>query len=344
MMNPPDTLFVDPETAADAWELLEEAGSVLIATHANPDADAVASVLALRLVLSSVVPTVLCATGDGSIPPNLLFLPGAESLIRDLASIDVVPDRIVLVDCADPSRLGPLFHRYPTWFDGSVPMLNVDHHVTNTRFGHINLVESHAASTTAILAHWFLASDTLLSPDVATCLLAGLYGDTLSFQTTSTNAEAFDLAALLLRAGARLDEIVNHLFRRKSLSTIRLWAAALQRVRYEPPIIWTEVTLDMLEETGATPAEGEGIVNFLSGTEGTAVAILFYEQPESWRVSLRSSDTSVDVAAICQQYGGGGHARAAGCRLPAGPESRQRFLADLTRTVTESLATRSRIG
>lgn len=318
-----------------AWQLVTAARSLLIATHANPDADAVASVLALRLAVMDLVPAVVCATGDFTVPRNLRFLPGAGTLLSDPSDLPEDIETIVLLDCADPTRLGPLYHARQRWFEGSVPIVNIDHHVTNTWFGQANLIAPSAAATTEIMTQWFLAVGIDLTADMATCLLTGLYGDTLSFQTSSTSPEAHELAALLLKKGARQEEIVTNLFRRKPVSTILLWGAALSRARVEPPVIWTEVTRDMLETTGAIAAEGEGIVNFLSGAEGTIVAILFYEQPEGWRVSVRSADSSVDVAAICQHFGGGGHPRAAGCRLPPGEPSRRAFLDYVRSVVTE---------
>jgi len=321
-----------------AWELLAGSRTLLIATHANPDADAVASVLALRLVLAEHVQSAVCLTGDGLVPPNLEFLPGAEHLLRDPTSVTDLPDCIALLDCADPTRLGPLFRLHPAWFDGHIPIVNIDHHVTNTRYGSVDLVDPASAATTEVLAHWLEELEQPIVPDVATCLLTGLYSDTLSFQTTSTSARVFELAARLLEASARQEDIVTHIFRSKPLSTVQLWGAALGRVRYEPPLIWTEITHRMLQEAGASPVEGEGIVNFLVGTHGMAVALLFYEQSEGWRVSLRSAVGSVDVARLCQRYGGGGHSRAAGCRLPPGEAARRSFLDDLAAQVNALLS------
>ncbi|MCX2726138.1 bifunctional oligoribonuclease/PAP phosphatase NrnA [Thermomicrobium sp. 4228-Ro] len=321
-----------------AWQLVTAARSLLITTHANPDADAVASVLALRLAVVDFVPCVACSTGDFTAPRNLGFLPGANTLLDSPTQLPDEVETIVLLDCADPTRLGPLYHARQAWFDGSIPLVNVDHHVTNSLFGLVNLVDAMASSTTEVLARWLLDVGIDLTPDIATCLLTGLYGDTLSFQTSSTTPVAHELAALLLRKGARQEEIVTNLFRRKPVSTILLWGAALSRIRLEPPVIWTEITSMMLEMTGATAAEGEGIVNFLSGAEGTVVAILFYEHPEGWRVSVRSADSLVDVAAICQHFGGGGHPRAAGCRLPAGESSRRAFLDYVRAAVIERMS------
>lgn len=318
-----------------AWETMASGRVILIATHANPDADAVASVLAVRLLLEGAGRTLVVTTGDGRVPGTLRFLPAVDQLSRLGLSPEKRFDRIVLVDCADPSRLGPLFQEIPSWFDGSIPMVNIDHHVTNTRFGTVVLVDPDASATTEILTELVVELGLPLTPALATCLLTGIYGDTLGLQTSSTRPKTMRLAAHLLEAGADLPEIVTHLFRRKPFSTVRLWGLALARARFEGAIVWTEITLEMLEESGATAAEGEGIVNFLSGTEGALVAIMFYRQPDGWRVSLRSTSDAVDVARIASQYGGGGHSRAAGCRLPPGEEARQAFLATVARSLPD---------
>ncbi len=333
----PDGHVPRDSVGQEIWQRLTSARAILIATHANPDADAVASVLALRLALQEFVPLLSCATGDFTVPHTLRFLPGASSLASDAAELPTEVELVVLLDCADTKRLGPLYIARQQWFHGTVPIVNIDHHVTNTLFGDENLVDPTASSTTEVLTRWFLRLGIPITSDIATSLLTGLYGDTLSFQTSSTSASALELAALLLRHGARQEEIVENLFRRKPVSTILLWGAALSRVQVEPPIIWTEITPAILQTSGATAAEGEGIVNFLTGAEGTVVAILFYEQPEGWRVSLRSGDPLVDVAALCQHFGGGGHPRAAGCRLAPGEASRRTFLEFVKAAVTDRL-------
>lgn len=318
-----------------AWETMASGRIILIATHANPDADAVASVLAVRLLLEGAGRALVVTTGDGRVPRTLHFLPAVDQLAEPKLTSENRFDRIVLVDCADPSRLGPLFQEFPSWFDGSIPMVNIDHHVTNTRFGTVDLVDPDASATTEILTELVIELGLPLTPALATCLLTGIYGDTLGLQTSSTRPKTMRLAAHLLEAGANLPEIVTHLFRQKPFSTVRLWGLALARARFEGPVVWTEITPEMLKESGATAAEGEGIVNFLSGTEGALTAIMFYRQPDGWRVSLRSTSDAVDVARIASQYGGGGHSRAAGCRLPPGEEARQAFLATVARSLSD---------
>ncbi len=324
-----------PADLETAWRTMASGQVILIATHANPDADAIASVLAMRLLLDETHQIVVMATGDGRVPATVRFLPAVDRFAQPSELQARSFDRVVLVDCADPSRLGPLFREFPGWFDGSIPVVNIDHHVTNTRFGTVNLVDPEAAATTEILSEFVLQLGLPVSPELATCLLTGIYGDTLGLQTSSTRPKTMRLAAHLLETGAELSTIVTHLFRQRPFSTVRLWGLALARARFDGGMVWTEITPGMLEESGATAAEGEGIVNFLSDTEGAAIAILFYQQPEGWRVSLRSTSDVLDVAEIAARYGGGGHSRAAGCRLPPGEHARQAFLEAVARSLPE---------
>lgn len=311
------------------WDALAGAPSLVVVTHANPDADGVASLLAVCRVLTARGKQVQAAVADGTLPDTLRFLPGTDTL-RAPEDLNLAPDDLlVLVDCADEPRLGPLYRAHPEWFDGSHRIVNIDHHVTNTRFGTVNLIDADAAATCEVLAVLFLEMGVSIDAALATCLLAGIEGDTLGLRTPSTTSRTLRVAAELLDRGADLDTIVDHLFRVKPFSTIRLWGNALSRAVWTGDIVWTEITPEMLAESGATAAEGEGIVNFLAGTRGALVGALFYEQADGWRVSLRSIREDVDVAEIARRYGGGGHSRAAGCRVPPGIEARERFLSDV---------------
>ena len=120
--------------------------------------------------------------------------------------------------------------------------------------------------------------------------------------------------------------MVEALFRLKPRSTVCLWERALHGVAWTGTVIWTEVTEGILSGCGAVPSEAEGLVNFLAGTEGSRVAAILYANAEGWRVSMRSLDEDVDVAAIASEFGGGGHPRAAGCTVTGGEDGKQAFL------------------
>lgn len=299
----------------------------VILTHANPDADAVASALGMLALCRTLgVEPAMTASGDGALPANLEFLEGAAQLKQINDDALEAADLLILVDCSDPSRLGPIYYRLTDEFERTRPTINIDHHVTNDRAGTLNLVVPEAAATAEIISGLFDALNVEVEPRVATELLAGVYGDTLGLRTPSTTPDTLRIAAELLESGGDLDAIIDSLFRMKPYSTVCLWAEALQRTEWRGSLIWTHVDPGMLERSAADRTEAEGIVNFLAGTIGARAAALLYQESWGWRVSMRTLADDVDVAAVLQRFGGGGHTRAAGARLEPGPESMELFL------------------
>jgi len=229
-----------------------------------------------------------------------------------------------LVDCSDRKRLGAFSADDPTRLDGSVPIVNIDHHVTNDRYGVVHVVAPAAAAAAEIVAELLRGWGIEITTAIAQCLLAGIYGDTLGLRTPATTARTMRTAADLVDAGANPGPVVDALFRLKPKSTVCLWERALRNVRWTGALIWTEVTEEILAACRAEPNEAEGLVNFLAGTEGSRAAAILYEDPNGWRVSLRSLPDDVDVAAIASVFGGGGHPRAAGCQI--GRDEKEDFL------------------
>lgn len=331
---------LDHGTLGQIRAAMASAERVLILTHANPDADAVSSALAVADALHETGKSAVPVLSDGTLPDDLAFLPGRERLVGP-EKLDISDYQLVIVvDCADITRLGRAFADRGAWFDGRVPVINIDHHITNTHFGQINLIDAESAATCEILAVMFELMGWPMSTDVATCLLSGIFGDTLGLRTPSTTSKTLRVTADVLDHGADMMTVVDNLFRMKRFSTVKLWGEVLSQVQQTGDVVWSEITPTMLERSGAIPSEGEGVVNFIAGTKGAQVGILFYQQPDAWRVSLRSITDTVDVAALAQIFGGGGHSRAAGCTLPPGEEARSKFLAEIvsrvSRLVTEA--------
>jgi len=321
---------------AQIWDAIVASTGLLIVTHAHPDSDAVASVLAMTHVVSARVKSVIPLVGDGELPDTLTFLPGAERL-RDPKSVERTEfDTILVLDCAELHRMGPFYRRNSEWFNGNIPVISIDHHVTNSGFGAASFIDATAAATCEVLAIMFDELGLTVTPDVATCLATGLYGDTLGLKTPSTTSRTLRVAADLTDCGADTVTIVDHLFRIKPFTTVRLWGLALGRATMTGRLVWTEITPEMLEQSGAVPAEGEGIVNFIAGTSEARASVLLYQNSSGWRASLRAIADDIDVAQLAQLYGGGGHSRAAGCSLPPGVESRDAFLNDISRRISAS--------
>lgn len=317
---------LDAAAAAEALRLLAKARLVLMPMHQNVDADGLSSPLAVMHALHQQGVVAVPLISDGVFPANLAFLPGIEDVL--VYGQDELPDYDVLclVDCADRKRLGLFYTDDPDRVNGTVPIVNIDHHVTNDRFGVVNIVEAGAASASEVVTDILAAWGTELTAEIAQCLLAGIYGDTLGLRTESTTSRTMRTAADLVDAGANTVPIVDALFRLKPKSSVCLWERGLQKVQWTGSVIWTELTTQEFDACGAAPVEAEGMVNFLVGTEGSRVAAILYANDRGWRVSMRSMATDVDVSAIAAQFGGGGHPRAAGCTIEGDESARNAFL------------------
>lgn len=230
-------------------------------------------------------------------------------------------DLIVMVDTADLALLGTLYRDHVDLFS-SIPILNVDHHISNTQYGQVQLIDPTAASATEVLYHWFLQIPewkAKLTPDIATLLLTGLITDTRSFQNPNTTPRSLEIAAELLERGARQQEIIQHIYKTKPLSTLKIWGRALNRIQMDANagIVWSAVSREDLQEMGAHSKETHGILDELISTIPNAdVHVLFTEVEEGGlKASMRSS-AAIDVSRLAAEtYGGGGHPRASGFRV-----------------------------
>lgn len=317
---------LDTSAANDALELLRNARLVLMPTHQNVDADGLASAIAMSQALAQIGVTARPMVSDGQLPHQLKFLPGYMDVLAygtdDLPEYDV----LCLIDCSDRRRLGDFYADDPERVNGQVPIVNIDHHVTNDSFGQVNIVVPEAASASEIVADILQEWGTELTHDIAQCLLAGIYGDTLGLRTDSTTSRTMRTSADLVDAGANPVPIVDALFRVKPRSSVCLWEKALRNVQYTGGLIWTELTQDTFDRCGAVASEAEGMVNFLVGTEGSGAAAILYANDKGWRVSMRSLRDGVDVARIAAEFGGGGHPRAAGVQIDGNDEAKWAFV------------------
>lgn len=233
-------------------------------------------------------------------------------------------DLLVIVDTADLALLGSVYTRCPHLFS-SVPILNIDHHISNTLFGQVHLIDPTCASTTEVLYHWMSHVPELkkcMTPDLATLLLTGLITDTRSFQNPNTSPRSLEVAAALLDAGGRQQEIIQQMYKTKPLSTLKIWGRALSHIQVDPDtrMVWSGVSREDCTEMAAGSRETHGILDELLCTiPGADVYVLFTEMEEGGlKASLRTS-ASVDASLLAARaYGGGGHPRAAGFKVPKG--------------------------
>lgn len=313
---------------AKAAAVIGDAGQVALACHVSPDGDALGSMLALHHVLRAAGrDSVAAFAGPQIVGPHYRELPGLDTLSHP-TEFPAEPEVMVTLDCGSIERLGELAGTAR----GAKELVVIDHHLSNTRFGSIHLVDPRAAATAVVVARLIEVLGLPLNQDAAVCLYAGLVCDTGRFQYESTTTEAFDLARRLLDFEVPIARLNRTLFEEHRLAYLRLVGDVLARAHLVPgkTFIWAAVTQEDLARHGVSMEETEGLIDFLRQAREAEVSCVLKEAPDgSIRVSLRSRG-AVDVSAIAARHGGGGHRFAAGFTVPEPiPVVVERILADL---------------
>ncbi|MBT4020777.1 hypothetical protein HOF17_00140 [Candidatus Peribacteria bacterium] len=254
---------------------------------------------------------------------NIIITPKKGDLRESDISLKDGPlpyDLVVVVDTADVKLLGSFYETHKDLFD-KVPVLNIDHHISNSKFGTCNLLSTSSASATEVLYEWFMSVGewkAKITSDIATLLLTGLITDTRSFQNPNTTPRSLEIAAELLDMGARQQEIIQFIYKTKPLSTLKIWGRALNNIQVNKKdhIVWSTISRDDLAEMDATSKETHGIIDDLLTTiPGADVYILFTEIEEGkLKASMRTSEEKDASVIASELFEGGGHNRAAGFR------------------------------
>ena len=299
-------------------DLLQGCTSPLLVTHIAPDGDAVGSLLGMGWALRGLDknPTLVC---QDPIPRRFDFLPGFERITRAVAG-DF--DLLISLDCSDQGRMGQVGIEPE---DGGIPLLNIDHHVTNLRFGTVNLVDATAVSTSHILYRLFRHLDLELDERIATCLLTGLVTDTRGFRTVNVTSDVLRLALELMEMGAPFFTIVSNGLERRPLVTLRLWGAALSRLETtDDGVVWADLPLSVQHAAGCDGGGTLGLSSLILTAEEARVSVIFAEQ-DGGRVEVGfRARPGWNVARTALALGGGGHALAAGCLVPDPLEQAER--------------------
>jgi len=288
---------------------------VILASHENPDGDAIGSLLALGLALEAMKKKTLWYN-PSPIPAVYRFLPEVKRVVRHLRKGEAF-DTAVLLDCGDLERIGP-----GAAIAGKAEVvINVDHHVTNSAYGTYQLIDTQASATCEIVYRLIKALDVPISRDMADSVYTGILTDTGSFRFSNTNQAAFAICAEMIGHGADPYQIAQQVYGKYSLGRIKLLNLALDSIEisHNGRLSLMTVTKEMLTETGTRPEDTDGLINYARQIETVAVAALIQEQTgnknhlgkNQFHVSLRSNG-SVDVARIAASFGGGGHASASG--------------------------------
>lgn len=302
-------------TFAEIARALEPARTVLVASHLRPDGDAFGSTIAFALWLKSLGKEVTAWNEDGMLE-KFRYLPGAE-IVQAPSGQGREFDAFVALDTSVKNRLGTVLEAIvePATF------INIDHHVSNGRYGALNYIDSESPATGQIVFEFLRAVGGEITPEIADNLFAAISTDTGSFQYPNTTARTFEVGAELVQAGVNVGRLSQAMYDRQPRRRLELLRHALNGAKFSPDgrIASFSLTLDDVNRLGVLPEDNEGIIDHLRSVD-TVVAAVFFEELEGGkvRVSSRSKDQRVDVCRVCAQFGGGGHALAAGARM-AGP-------------------------
>jgi len=287
---------------AELIKFLRRENRFLIATHIDPEADAIGSSVALFRALRSLGKDVIVYNRD-LVPRICQFLPGSDAVT------DQIPERLenlILMDCNIPKRAG---------LDGKEARFAVviDHHKTENDFGNIRWIMPEAPATG--LMTYFLIRELGVSIDseMATNLYAAIGIDTGIFRYPNTDATSLEVAGELVRHGARPGEIAERLFNNFTKKRFILFQRMLENMEILDELAITVIPSDFFEETGTTAEDTENFVNTALVMEDIKISALMRElKSGSWKVSLRSKG-DVDISTVAVLYGGGGHRNASGC-------------------------------
>src|SRR5712692_7545271 len=307
-------LQLDPELVQAALALIEPAQRILLIAHERPDGDCIGCALGCAHILTMMGKTCVPACADRP-PHNLSFLPGIEGVQQTLH--DTAFDLVIALDAGEFRRFGSLYEQNRELFDHAA-VLNFDHHSTSEGCGHVNIIDPTSSATAELLVLFQQQAHLPLNLDAALCLLTGIITDTCSFQFTNTTPRCLEVAALLLRAGAIPEHIIQPLYRALPLAQARFQAMILANAQTacDGRLIWSQATEATLEAAGAIPEMDDGISTHLHDIEGVQIAAFLksYYEPTVTRLSLRAS-APYNAAEICRRISnglGGGHPRAAG--------------------------------
>ncbi len=306
-MNKADS---SPQLALVASELAN-GQEFLLTCHANPDGDALGSLLAMAHLLTEMGKTVHVYSAD-PVPKRLAFLPGCEMVRPDLPQEPC--EWLIIMDCSEAERVSPELVEHHPWKRSMV----IDHHLTERLTGDVNYVDPSAAATGEMIFRVAQFLGHNISPEFATCAFTAICTDTGSFRFSNTTPQAMAVASRLVEAGAVPSDIAQHVFESQSIGRLRLLGELLGdlELHFDNRVALIEVTSEKMQRWGVTKPELDGIVDFGRSIDGVYVSIQVREVEADvrYKASLRSR-FGVSVESVASSFGGGGHKYAAGCEL-----------------------------
>ncbi|MBX3014347.1 MAG: bifunctional oligoribonuclease/PAP phosphatase NrnA [Caldilineaceae bacterium] len=294
-------------------DLVRQHNRILCISHVSPDGDAYGSLLGMNWILRHLGKEPVLAMHDRT-PAEFRFLPGSDAILQPSAVADSY-DLLICLDASSADRMGAVFRPQA---HGKLPLLVIDHHVTNTRFGTVNWVAPECAATCQMLVYLAEALGVPLTGPLATCLLTGLVTDTLCFRTSNTTAAVMAAAMRLMEGGGNLADIVARTLNRRSVKVFQLWGQVLADLHIEAGVIWVTLSREQMQRA-STKDDGQLSSLLVTASEANISATFTEKVDEKGQLAVECSfraKPGFDVGSLAFELGGGGHPPASGCTLP----------------------------
>ncbi|MEN8681490.1 MAG: bifunctional oligoribonuclease/PAP phosphatase NrnA [Akkermansiaceae bacterium] len=326
-------MMPDNATFSEIGKAIEDHNSFAVVSHVRPDGDAIGSVLALGHALEQLGKSVRYLNNDGC-PKSLEFLPGSEKveISGEVGFLDV--DVAITLDTAAHVRIG----------EGSLEaiknaklLINIDHHISNPGYGDLSYVDPNSPATGQIIYELLISLGLPISRVSRDSIYVAVSTDTGSFQYPGTTQRTYEMAADLVGRGLNVGEINQLIYDNQPYRRVELMRALLNTLdrSHDGLLVWWDLPMATKNELELVDDDSEGLIDFIRSVQGVVVAVFFEDlDGGKVRVSMRSKDARVNASEICGVFGGGGHALAAGIRMP-GPleEAREKVLAVIRESV-----------
>lgn len=308
--------ILDKDEVAKLQRYLKDKPKVIILTHANPDGDAIGSAMGLYHGLKDAGHNVDVACADPC-PEEFEYIEGLENLKQNFTPTDY--QAVIFVDCGS-KKLTRFQDAHPEILSDEMVKINIDHHPSNDNFGEINFVITDVASASMIVYQILKALSLNISAPCANALITGIYTDTGGFMHQNTTPLTYQYAAELIRLGGNPQHVAKNVFHKYDFRTLKLWGKVLQNLHITADgaaIVGVEEK--DYESLGCTRQDLAGVIDFINAMPEARYSVMLSEDGKgNVKASLRTRKDDVDVKALAEQYGGGGHVKAAGFSIPGG--------------------------
>lgn len=311
-----NTLYIDSKNLELLKKYLSIKRKMVALAHANPDGDTIGATIALTHGLRQLGHDITMACYDQP-DKKFAFLPDLEFIQNNFD--EQAYEAVIFIDCGH-KKMAKFPDSKPRIISDDMVKINIDHHPSNDFFGEINFVNTNACSSAVIVFHLLQKLELKITPVMATALLLGIYWDTGSFMHQNTTPESYKAAAELVKMGGNIAKISRNIFHHYEFKTLKLWAKVLQDLYLTPEgAAIVGVSRKDFESIGASREDLGGIIDFINAMPEAEYSVLLSEDEKgNVKASLRTRKPNVDVKALAEKFGGGGHVKASGFTIKGG--------------------------